>query len=91
MTALHEDRWTVIAWRPDAPLDPGLGVRWTWIAGWDSRSMHRRSARDEVIAMQRVTADRRELVARVAGPWWRRLQARFAYRRAVRREQARAA
>lgn len=66
------DGWTVIA--------TSTNSRWSYRAGYGSddarAALHAASLRNEIVLMHRRIAGGWELVARLAGPAWRRFQAR---------------
>lgn len=62
--------WTVVATR--------LGNTWRYRDGWDAKQLMAAAETDEIILMHRRVKDGWELVAQLAGPAWRRLQAQRA-------------
>lgn len=74
MTQLSHDEWTVMADRPATMTYGG----WRWRAPWiDHETLMAMADRDDAIVMQRVVGIRRQVVARLAGDAWKRLQTRL--------------
>lgn len=72
MNGISHDKWTVVAVN-DAP------GHWRWVhpgfATKESRAaLFAASKADEAIVMHRITPDGTQMVARLAGRWWRRFQ-----------------
>lgn len=65
---LSADRWTVVARRVVRPS----GDQWAWVEGALPAALCAASDADEVILMHRHHAGGVDLVARLAGPVWRR-------------------
>jgi hypothetical protein len=75
------DKWTTVAHRGLT----GSGVHayhvWRWVEGVQVKTLHEDVAADRVILMHRHSPEGVELVARVAGPAWRRLRRSITERR----------
>lgn len=71
-TEITADKWTVIA--------TSTNSRWSYYGDYGSKdaraALHAASDANTVILMHRRASDGWELVARLAGPAWRRFQAR---------------
>ena len=79
MSALYPDRWTVVATRMRGSHDMDV---WAWIEGYDPRSLHQSIERGDLIVMHRRNADGKiEMVARFAGPNWRRMERMYSDRK----------
>lgn len=79
---LTYDTWTVMAERPGTVELGG----WRWLNPHiDHATLIRMADANDAIVMRRRVGDRMEVVARLAGPAWKRLQARFAIQREYRR------
>jgi hypothetical protein len=72
---LSLDRWTTVAHRVQ---DAG---RWDWVEGVAVKLLHRAVENDDVILMHRHHVGGIDLVARLAGPNWRRLRRAISERR----------
>lgn len=66
---MNPDRWTVIA----TSRQPG---EWAWEPRWSSTMAMRGSDDNTLVVMHRRGPAGWELVARTAGPVWRRMQQR---------------
>lgn len=79
---LTYDRWTVMA---DRPADVNFGG-WRWLNPYlDHRTLMRMAEWNDAVVMRRIVGDRMEVVARLAGPAWKRLQTRWDIQREARR------
>lgn len=69
--SLH--RWTVVAMRGDAQTRSGWVVnKWFWIPGQSETEIFAASMNDDVIVMHSHAPDGVLLMARLAGPAWKR-------------------
>jgi len=66
---MTEHEWTVIA-RSEKP------GRWQWSQGWAPGMAQSYAAEDRIVMMHRKAPTGWDLVARLAGPAWRKFQRR---------------
>lgn len=77
MTTLSPDAWTVVAHR----VRSGPVHHWQWEPGVGVKHLQAQSEADAVVLMHRRTPTGVELVARIAGPAWRRMRVSIRERR----------
>lgn len=72
--SLKTTEWTVVATRPRAGKQE---LVWSYIAPFTEENLQAKSDESVIIVMHRARGAKTELLARLATPSWRRLQAQL--------------